>query len=187
MKFGVGQPARRFEDQTLITGKRDYTDDIKLPNTSYAYVLRAPLAHATIKSIDVAAAKAKPGVLLILTGQDVTAEGLGDIPCTAPLNNRDGKPRFDTPRPVLAVDKVRHAGQPVALVVATTLPQAQDAAEAIAIDYESLPAVTDGRAALATDAPQLFDGIPGNLVFDWDNETSDFAAVDAAFAKAAHV
>jgi carbon-monoxide dehydrogenase large subunit len=187
MKFGVGQPVRRFEDQTLITGKGSYTDDIKLPNTSYAYVLRAPVAHANIRSIDIAAAKAKPGVLLVLTGADVKADGLGDIPCTAPLNSRDGKPRFDTPRPVLAVDKVRHAGQPVALVVAGTLLQAQDAAEAIEIDYDALPAVTDGRAALAEDAPQLFDGIPGNVVFDWDNDTSDFAATDAAFAKAAHV
>src|SRR5258708_38632737 len=165
MKFGVGQPVRRFEDQTLITGKGNYTDDIKLPNTSYAYVLRAPVAHANIKSIDVAAAKAKPGVLLILTGEDVKADGLGDIPCTAPLNNRDGKPRFDTPRPALAVGKVRHAGQPVALVVATTLPQAQDAAEAITIDYDALPAVTDGRAALAEDTPPLFGGIPRTLWF----------------------
>lgn len=187
MKFGFGQPVRRFEDQTLITGKGSYTDDIALPKTSYAYVLRAPVAHASIKSIDVAAAKAKPGVLLILTGDDVKADGLGDVPCTAPLNSRDGKPRHDTPRPVLATDKVRHAGQPVALVVAETLLQAQDAAEAIAVDYDALPAVTDGRAALESGAPQLFDGIPGNLVFDWDNDTSDFAATDAAFAKAAHV
>ena len=128
-----------------------------------------------------------PGVLLVLTGDDVKADGLGDVPCHAPLNNRDGSPRRDTPRPALAIGKVRHAGQPVALVVAETLPQAQDAAEAIEIDYETLPAVTDARAALEQGAPQLFDGIPGNLVFDWDNDTSDFAATDAAFAKAAHV
>ena len=115
-----------------------------------------------------------PGVLLVLTGDDVKADGLGDVPCHAPLNSRDGKPRHDTPRPVLAIGKVRHVGQPVALVVAETLPQAQDAAEAIEIDYETLPAVTDARAALAKGAPQLFDGIPGNLVFDWDNDTSDF-------------
>src|SRR6185503_18145449 len=98
-----------------------------------------------------------------------------------------GSPRHDTPRPALATDKVRHLGQPVAFVVAETLAQAQDAAEAIEIDYESLPAVTDARAALEPGAPQLFDGVPGNLVFDWDNDTSDFAATDAAFAKAAHV
>ncbi|HKS63475.1 MAG TPA: molybdopterin cofactor-binding domain-containing protein, partial [Xanthobacteraceae bacterium] len=187
MKFGVGQPVRRFEDQTLITGKGRYTDDIALPNMAQAYVLRAQAAHATIRKIDATAARGMPGVLLVLTGDDVTADGLGDVPCHAPLNNRDGSPRHDTPRPALAVGKVRHAGQPVALVVAETLAQAQDAAEAIEIDVEELPAVTDARAGLAKDAPQLFDGIPGNLVFDWDNDTSDFAATDAAFAKAAHV
>ena len=187
MKFGVGQPVRRSEDQTLITGKGRYTDDITLPNMAQAVVVRAQAAHANIRKIDVTAARAMPGVLLVLTGADLQADGLGDIPCHAPLNNRDGSPRHDTPRPALATAKVRHAGQPVALVVAETLPQAQDAAGAIEIDYETLPAVTDARAALEKGAPQLFDGIPGNLVFDWDNDTSDFAATDAAFAKAAHV
>jgi carbon-monoxide dehydrogenase large subunit len=187
MKFGVGQPVRRFEDQTLITGRGRYTDDIVLPNMAQAFVLRAPVAHANIKRIDTAAARKMPGVLAVLTGEDVAADGLGDIPCHAPLNNRDGSPRSDTPRPMLAAAKVRHAGQPVVLVVAETLPQAQDAAEAVEIEYDALPAVTDARAALAKGAPQLFDGIPGNLVFDWDNDTSDFAATDAAFAKAAHV
>ena len=187
MKFGVGQPVRRFEDQTLITGQGRYTDDIKLPNMAQAYVLRSTQAHANIRHIDAKAARTMPGVLLVLTGAEVAADKLGDVPCHAPLNSRDGSPRHDTPRPVLAIGKVRHAGQPVALVVAETLPQAQDAAEAIEIDYETLPAVTDARAALANGAPQLFSSIPGNLVFDWDNDTSDFAAVDAAFAKAAHV
>src|ERR1044072_7774026 len=187
MKFGVGQPVRRFEDQTLITGKGRYTDDITLPNMAEAFVVRAQAAHANIRRIDAAGARGMPGVVLVLTGDEVKADGLGDVPCHAPLNNKDGSPRHDTPRPALAVGRVRHAGQPVALVVAATLAQAQDAAEAIEIDYETLPAVTDARAALATAAPLLFDSIPGNLVFDWDNDTSDFAATDAAFAKAAHV
>jgi aerobic carbon-monoxide dehydrogenase large subunit len=187
MKFGVGQPVRRFEDQTLITGKGRYTDDITIANMAHAVVVRAQAAHANIRRIDPAAARAMPGVLLVLTGDDVKADGLGDVPCQIPLNNRDGSPRFDTPRPVLAIGKVRHVGQPVALVVAETLVQAQEAATAIAIEYENLPAVTDVRAALQKGAPQLFDGVPGNLVFDWDNDTSDFAATDAAFAKAAHV
>jgi carbon-monoxide dehydrogenase large subunit len=187
MKFGVGQPVRRFEDQTLITGKGRYTDDLQLENAAHAYVVRSRVAHANIRKIDAAAARAMPGVLLVLTGDDVKADGLGDVPCHAPLNNKNGSPRSDTPRPALATAKVRHLGQPVALVVAETLLQAQDAAEAIEIDYETLPAVTDARAALEKGAPQLFDGIPGNLVFDWDNDTSDFAATDAAFAKAAHV
>ena len=187
MKFGVGQPVRRFEDQPLITGKGRYTDDLRFENAAQAYVLRARVAHANIRKIDASAAKRMPGVLLVLTGDDVKADGLGDVPCHAPLNNRDGSPRHDTPRPALAVGKVRHLGQPVALVVAETLAQAQDAAEAIEIDYEALPAVTDARAAMKQGAPQLFDGIPNNIVFDWDNDTSDFAATDAAFAKAAHV
>src|SRR5947209_648356 len=187
MKFGVGQPVRRFEDQTLITGKGRYTDDIHLDNTTYAYVVRSRVAHANIRAIDTGAARAMPGVLLVLTGDEVKSDGLGDVPCHAPLNNKDGSPRHDTPRPPLALGKVRHLGQPVALVVAETLAQAQDVAEALVIDYETLPAVTDARAALEKGAPQLFDSIPGNLVFDWDNDTSDFAATDAAFAKAAHV
>src|SRR6185436_5365906 len=123
-----------------------------------------------------AAARAMPGVLLVLTGAELQADGLGDIPCHAPLNNRDGSPRKDTPRPALAIGKVRHLGQPVAVVVAETLPQAQDAAEAIEIDYEELLAVADARAAMEQSAPQLFDGIPNNIVFDWDYDTSDFAA-----------
>ena len=187
MKFGVGQPVKRFEDATLITGQGRYTDDIKLPNMAQAYVLRSPVAHANIARIDASAAKGMPGVRLVLTGEDVIADGLGDVPCHAPLNSRDGNPRHDTPRPVLAVGKVRHVGQPVALVVAETLLQAQDAAEAIIIEYEELPAIVDARAALEPGAPRIFDQIPGNLVFDWDNDTCDFAATDAAFAKAARV
>src|SRR6185369_9584527 len=156
MKFGVGQPVRRFEDQTLITGKGHYTDDITLPNMAQSVVVRARAAHANIRKMDTTAARGMPGVLLVLTGDDVKADGLGDIPCPTPLTNRDGSPRADTPRPMLAIGKVRHLGQPVAFVVAETLPQAQDAAESIEIDYETLPAVADARAALESGAPQLF-------------------------------
>jgi carbon-monoxide dehydrogenase large subunit len=144
------------------------------------------MAHARIKSIDPSSAKRMPGVLLVLTGDDVRADGLGDVPCTTPLVSRDGKPRHDTPRPVLAQDKVRHVGQPVALVVAETLAQARDAAEAIAVDYEPLASVADAKAAIAPGAAQLFDQIPGNVVFDWDNDTNDAKATDAAFAAAKH-
>src|ERR1051325_4794057 len=187
MKFGVGQPVRRFEDQTLITGKGRYTDDLQFENTAHAYVVRSRVAHANIRKIDAAAARTMPGVRLVLTGEDVKADGLGDVPCHAPLNNKNGSPRSDTPRPALAVGQARHLGQPVALIGAETPAQAQDAAEAIEIDYEALPAVADARAAMEQGAPQLFDGIPNNIVFDWDNDTSDFAATDAAFAKAARV
>src|SRR5262249_19235259 len=111
----------------------------------------------------------------------------GDVPCTTPLTGRDGKPRHDTPRPVLALDKVRHVGEPVALVVAETLAAARDAAEVIEVDFEALPSVTDANTATAPGAPQLFDHIPGNLVFDWDNDMGDAKATDAAFAKASRV
>jgi carbon-monoxide dehydrogenase large subunit len=187
VKFGLGQPVKRYEDLRLLTGKGRYTDDVVLPGMTAAYVLRSPVAHGVLRRVDATAARRMPGVLLVLTGEDVTADGLGDVPCVHPLTNRDGTPRRDTPRPVLAIGKVRHVGQPVALVVAETLAQARDAAEAIEVDYDTLPAVVDARAALEPGAPQLFDGIPGNLVFDWDNDQCDTAATEAAFAKAARV
>jgi carbon-monoxide dehydrogenase large subunit len=187
MKFGIGQPVRRFEDLRLITGRGRYTDDVVLPNMAYAFVLRSPMGHANIKRIDAAAARKMPGVLFVGTGDDVRADGLGDVPCSTPLVSRDGKPRHDTPRPILAQGKVRHVGQPVALVVAQTLAQARDAAEAIDIEYESMPAVTEAKNALAPGAPQLFDHVPGNLLFDWDNDAGDAKATEAAFATAAHV
>ena len=187
MKFGIGQPVKRFEDLTLITGAGRYTDDIVLDNMAYAYVLRASVAHAIVARIDTSAARAMPGVLLVLTGEDVVARGLGEIPCMAPLTNRDGSPRHNTPRPVLAVGRVRHVGEPVAFVVAETLHQARDAAETITVEYESLPAVVDATAAMAADAPRLFDPVPNNIIFDWDNDQCDFAATEAAFARAARV
>jgi len=185
MKFGIGQPVRRVEDLRLITGQGLYTDDIVVPQTAQAFVLRSPVAHATIKRIDTAKARAMPGVLLVAAGDDLAE--LGDVPCVTPLNNRDGSPRHDTPRPVLARGKVRHVGQPVALVVAETLAAARDAAEAVAVDYEQLPAVTEAKDAVAPGAPKLFDHIANNVVFDWDNDMGDAAATDAAFAKAARV
>src|ERR1043165_5765362 len=159
MKFGIGQPMRRHEDLRLLTGQGRYTDDITLPRMTQAFVLRSPMAHAVIKRVDTAAARGMPSVLLVLTGDDVRADGLGDLPCTTPLVGRDGKPRHDTPRPVLAIGKVRHVGQPVAFIVAETLAAARDAAEAINVEYEALPSVTDAKDALAPGAAQLFDHI----------------------------
>src|SRR5205823_9344402 len=125
-----------------ITGRGRYTDDIILPRMTHAFVLRSPVAHAHIERIDAPAARRMPGVLFVATGEDVRADELGDVPCVTPLVNRDGTPRHDTPRPVLALGKVRHVGQPVALVVAETLAKARDAAEAIDVQYDPLPAVT---------------------------------------------
>jgi aerobic carbon-monoxide dehydrogenase large subunit len=182
VKFGIGQPLKRYEDARLLTGGGRYTDDVQLPGQAFAYVLRSPVAHAALRRLDATAARAMAGVRLVLTGEDVRADGLGDIPCQHPLPGRK-----DTPRPALAIGKVRHVGQPVALVVADSLEEARDAAEAIEAEYDELPAVADVRAALAPGAPQLFDRIPGNLVFDWDNDQTDKAATDAAFARAARV
>jgi carbon-monoxide dehydrogenase large subunit len=187
MKFGIGQPMKRYEDLRLITGRGRYTDDVVLPGMAFAQVLRSPVAHGVLRRIDAEPARRIPGVLLVLTGEDVAAEGLRDIACEHPLTNRDGTPRHDTPRSVLAVGKLRHVGQPVALVVAETREAARDAAEAIEVDYDELPAVADVRAALQPEAPQLFEHIPGNLVFDWDNDQGDAAATEAAFAKAERV
>src|SRR5262249_33874131 len=145
MKFSIGQPMRRHEDLRLITGRGCYTDDVILPRITHAFVLRSRVAHAHIKHIDAAAARRMAGVLFVATGEDVRADGLGDVPCMVPLVNRDGTPRHDTPRPVLALGRVRHVGQPLALVVAETLTAAREAAEAIEVEYAPLPAVNEDK------------------------------------------
>jgi CO/xanthine dehydrogenase Mo-binding subunit len=149
-KFALGQSVTRIEDAALVQGAGCYTDDFELAGAAHACVLRSPHAHANILNIDTAVARNAPGVLAVLTGADAAADGLGDIPCLVPVTNIDGTPRADTPRPVLAMKRVRHVGDPVALVVAETLAQAKDAAELIAIDYEPLPAGTTSRTTCAS-------------------------------------
>ena len=185
VKFAMGQAVSRLEDQPLLTGRGCYTDDIAIAGALHAFVLRSPHAHARIASIDATRARAMPGVHAVLTGAEVAADKLGDMPCLVPMKNIDGSRRADTPRPLLARDRVRFVGDPVALVVAETLAQARDAAEEIDIDYAPLAAVCDARAALADGAPAVFDHVPGNRCFEWHQ--GDAAAVDAAFAKAAHI
>ena len=183
MKFG--QAVRRKEDHRFLTGTGRYVADIALANQAYLYILRSPHAHARVRGIDVTAARAAPGVLGVFTGADATAAGLGTIPCIAPITSADGTPSASPPFPVLATDRVRHVGQCVAAVVATTLDQARNAADLIECDYEPLPAIADTAGALAPDAPQVWDDVPGNLCFRWQG--GDRKATDAAFAKAAHV
>lgn len=183
VKFAIGQGVARVEDTRLIQGAGRYTDDIDVPGAARAAILRSPVAHARIVSVDTSDAEAMPGVIAIYTGKDVAADGLGDLPCVVPLNNRDGSPRADTPRPALARDKVRHVGEPVAFVVAETAYQARDAAEAIVVEYDELPSTVDTEGSTNEDAPQLFDHVGNNTVFDW--ESGDAAAVDAAFETAA--
>ena len=182
-KFGIGQSVRRVEDPRLLTGGGRYTDDTKLAGpAARAYVLRSPHAHADIKGIDTSAAKKAPGVLLVLTGEDVKKAGFGDLPCLVPIENRDGTQRAETPRPMLAQGRVRHVGDPVALVVAETLEQAKDASELIEVDYASRPHTVGTFESAQSGAPLVHDHIKSNIVFDW--EMGDRAGTDAAFAKA---
>ena len=139
MKFGIGQPVLRTEDPTLVRGEGRYTDDINRPGQAYAVMVRSRDAHGVIRGIDTAAAKAMPGVLAVLTAADLSA--YGGLKCNLPLKSRDGSPIRYTPRPALAGDKVRYVGDPVACVIAETVAQAKDAAEAVALDIEPLPAV----------------------------------------------
>lgn len=184
-KFGLSQPMRRVEDPRLLIGGGRYTDDIVMPGAAHGVVLRSPHAAAKILSIDTAAALEVPGVLAVLTGKDWADEGLGEIPCAVPLKNIDGSDRANTPRGALATDRVRHVGDPVAFIVAETPEAAKDAAEAVFVDYDVLPAVTDLATARLPGAPQVWDNIPGNTVFDW--ETGDKAKTAELIAQAAHV
>src|SRR5919109_3923618 len=145
MKFGIGQPVPRQEDPTLLKGQGRYSDDVQLPNTVHAVMVRSQVAHGVLKSIDIDEAKKMPGVLGIWTGADLNAAGYGPLRTLIPVPNRDGSPMKTPTRHSLATDKVRFVGDPVAFVVAETLAQAKDAAETVALDIDSLPAVTDPR------------------------------------------
>lgn len=184
-QFGIGQPITRVEDQRFLTGTGAYTDDIDLDGQAYAVVVRSPVAHAKIARIDLEEAKAAPGVLTILTGEDVKAAGLGLMPNLVPIKNKDGSPIVEPPRPILPTDRVRHVGDPVAFVVAETREQARDAAELVMVDYDDLPAQVDLDSANASDAPQVWDEAKDNTPFVWDLGDED--AVDTAIREAAHV
>ena len=182
-KFGVGQPVRRSEDPTLVRGQGRYTDDVSRPNQAYAVMVRSRDAHGVIRSIDTAGAKAMPGVLAVYIAADLT--GYGPLKCGLPLKNRDGSPIRYAPRPALAGDKVRFVGDPVACVIAETVAQAKDAAEAVTLDIEPLPAVLKPSEAVKPGAPLVFDEVPNNIALDY--HYGDAAKVAEAFAKAKHV
>jgi carbon-monoxide dehydrogenase large subunit len=192
MNAGIGSTVRRKEDLRLVTGHGCYSDDFNFPGQVYGAVVRSPHAHALIRSVDTAAARTMPGVLTVLTGADVQADGLKRIPhLTAPgtapdivLHNRDGSPVPAAPHLVLSTDRVRHVGAAVAFVVAETIAQAKDAAEKVIVDYEPLPAVTDAKVAVGGSAPRLYDDLPNIMI---DAEVGDAKATDEAFAHAAHV
>ncbi|HTQ43738.1 MAG TPA: xanthine dehydrogenase family protein molybdopterin-binding subunit [Polyangiaceae bacterium] len=181
----IGARIARKEDYRFLTGAGQYTDDITLPNQAYAAFVRSPHAHADIKKINAQKAKASPGVLAVYTGEDVAAAKLGGLPCGWLITDVGGQPMKEPPYPVLAQGKVRFVGERVAVVIAETLAQARDAAEKVEVDYQTLPAVVDGVKAIAKGAPQIHDVAPNNTCYVW--ALGDKAAVDAAFAKAAHV
>jgi aerobic carbon-monoxide dehydrogenase large subunit len=183
--FAVGQAVRRSEDPVLVRGEGNYTDDVDLDRQVHAFILRSNVAHGLIRGIDADAARAIPGVLYVFTAGELEAAGYGALKSRLAFKNRDGSPMKTPVRKALAHDKVRFVGDPVACVVAETLAIAKDAAEAIALDIETLPAVTSARQAAEPDAPQIFDDVPGNVQLDFHFGESDKVA--AAFSQAAHV
>jgi aerobic carbon-monoxide dehydrogenase large subunit len=184
-QFGVGQPVPREEDPYLLRGAGRYVDDVRLPDLARAVVLRSPHAHARIRSINTDAARAAPGVLLVLTGESPEVAALGLQVPRMPRKRRDGSPGFIAPQPHLARGEVRFVGDPVAFVVAETLNQAKDAAELVEVDYEPLPALVATAAAVEPGALKIWENCPDNVAFY--HEIGNKAAVEAAFAGAAHV
>jgi len=182
---GIGVPLRRKEDRRFLTGVGTYTDDIDRPGQAYAAIVRSPHAHARIGSIDTTAAAAAPGVIAVFTNAEMAADGVGGLPCAWAITQPDGSAMAEPPHPVLAAGKVRHVGDPVAMVIAATRAQARDGAELVRVDYEVLPAVVTGPDAIAEGAPAVHDEAPDNLCFAW--EIGDAAATEEAFAKAAHI
>jgi aerobic carbon-monoxide dehydrogenase large subunit len=189
----IGQPLRRKEDRRLLTGQGRFSDDANLPNQAHAAIVRSPYPHARIRHIEKASARAMPGVLGVFTGADCEADGLAPIPHNPvpqtrydmKLTGPGGGPIFIGPQPPLPVDKVRHVGEAVAVVVAETAAQAQDAAEMVAVDYQELPWVVGARAALAPGAPAVWDEVPDNVIVD--TAFGDAEATRRAFAGADHI
>jgi carbon-monoxide dehydrogenase large subunit len=182
----IGQPIRRREDYRFLTGQGTYTDDINRPGQLHAFILRSPHANARIAGIDTTRATSAPGIVAVFTGKDLAADNIGGLPCGWLINSKDGSPMKEPPQPVLAVDRVRHVGDPVAVVIGESLGQARDAAENITIDYAVEPAVVDVADALKPGAPQVWgDEAPGNICYDW--HLGDLGTVDAAIGKSARV
>lgn len=177
----IGTAVKRKEDRRFLTGKGTYTDDIVLPNMTYAYIVRSPHAHAKIKKIDTSKAQAQDGVVAVFTGEDMQKDGVGSVPNGWQI----GEDMKEPPHPALAVGKVRYVGDAVAVVIAESRYSAKDAAELLEVDYEPLPAVTDAAKAIEPGAPLVHDEAPNNISFVW--ELGDKAATDEAMSKADHI
>ncbi len=182
---GIGARALRKEDKRFITGKGRYTDDMVLPRMTYAAFVRSPHAHAKVVSIDASAALDMPGVEAVLTGEQLVGDGIGNLICGWMIHSKDGSPMNMGAWRALEPEIVRFVGQAVAVVIADTQGQARDAADAVVVEYDELPAVVDSIAAMGDGAPQLHPEAPNNLIYDWD--IGDEAATNAAFENAAHV
>ncbi len=182
---GIGASVARKEDKRFLTGKGRYTDDMSVPGMKYAFFVRSPHAHAKIKSIDISAASVMPGVIGVLEGKQLQADGIGNLICGWMIHSKDGSPmNMGAWRP-LAHDTVRYVGDGVAIVVADSLGEARDAAEAVVVDYDVLPAVTEAVKALEAGQPQIHPEAANNLIFDW--QIGDGGATDKAIADAVHV
>ncbi|MGO9701563.1 MAG: xanthine dehydrogenase family protein molybdopterin-binding subunit [Xanthobacteraceae bacterium] len=182
---GIGAAVRRKEDHRFITGKGHYTDDINRPGQAYAYFVRSPHAHATIKSIDTKAASRLPAVVAVLTGAELAADKIGNLICGWMIHSKDGSPMNMAPHPALASGKACHVGDPVAVVVADTLAQARDAAEKVKVDYAVLPAVADPAKAQKQGTAQIHEVAPNNTIYRW--HLGDSKAVDGVFRNAKHI
>ena len=185
LRFGASGDALRSEDEPLLAGRGRFTDDLAPAGAAHAVFVRAPIGHGVIRSVGIAAAAKMPGIVAIFTGADLDRDGIGAIPPAVLLPGRGGKQMFGASMPVLAAKRVRYVGEPLAIVVAERAGQAQDAAEAVVLDLDELPAVADVERAVAASAPAIWDEAPGNICLDW--EDGDAHAVEAAFAGAAHV
>ncbi|MGO4391473.1 xanthine dehydrogenase family protein molybdopterin-binding subunit [Variovorax sp. M-6] len=185
MRFGSGQAVRRLEDEKLLAGAGRYTDDFTLPDQTWLCFVRSPYPHARLASVDTAAAAAMPGVVGVFTGADLARAGVKPMPGAAAFKRADGADCATPPRHVLALDRVRFVGEPVAIVIAETASQARDAAEAVMVDYESLPMVVDLKGATAEGAVQVWEPATGNIAAEMRHGSAEATA--AAFAKASHV
>ncbi|MCV6592640.1 MAG: xanthine dehydrogenase family protein molybdopterin-binding subunit [Silicimonas sp.] len=185
MSEGIGAPVKRKEDKRFLTGKGKYTDDIRMENQAYAAFVRSPHAHARVKAIHKATAEGMPGVEAVLDGHQLTGDGIGNIICGWAITSKDGSPMNMGAWSALATEYVRYVGDAVAVVIADSKEEAQEAALAVEVDYEELPVAAHIDAALAGDAPQIHENAPGNVVYDWEIGERD--ATEAALASAAHV
>src|SRR6478735_6725942 len=182
---GIGASVVRKEDRRFITGKGRYVDDIKLVGLTHAHFIRSPHANAMVKGIDASEALKMPGVLAVLTGKQIVDDKVGNLICGWAITSKDGTPMKMGAWPAMAPETVRFVGQAVAVVIAETKNQARDAADAVVVDYEELPAAADISAAIKPGAPQLHPEAPGNVIYDW--HIGEEAATSEAFKRAANV